>query len=90
MNRELRPTRSVQQLKDEQVNLMFEEIEKDIENIKLVISEKDKQLRDLKNTVCCKSWLWKSNRRESAAKTPHCFDQRKQKTKATTVKNRRT
>ena len=30
MNRELRPTRSVQQLKDEQVNLMFEEIEKDI------------------------------------------------------------
>ena len=51
MNRELRPTRSVQQLKDEQVNLMFEEIEKDIENIKLVISEKDKQLRDLKNTL---------------------------------------
>ena len=51
MNRELRPTRSMQQLKDEQVNLMFEEIEKDIENIKLVISEKDKQLRDLKNTL---------------------------------------
>ena len=51
MNRELRPTRSGQQLKDEQVNLMLDEIEKDIENIKLVISEKDKQLRDLKNIL---------------------------------------
>ena len=51
MNRELRPTRSVQQLKDEQVNLMLDEIEKDIENIKLVISEKDKQLRDVKSIL---------------------------------------
>ena len=30
---------------------MLEEIEKGIENLKFVISEKDKQLRDLKNIL---------------------------------------
>ena len=42
MNRKLRPTRSAQQLKDEQINFMLEDIKKDIENFKLVISEKVK------------------------------------------------
>ena len=51
MNRKLRPTRTAQQLKDEQINFMLEDIKKDIENFKLVISEKDKQLRDLKNIL---------------------------------------
>ena len=51
MSRKLRSTRSAEQLKNEQINLMLEEIEKGIENFKLVISEKDKQLRDPKNIL---------------------------------------
>ena len=51
MNRKLRPSKSAQQLKDEQINFMLEDIKKDIENFKLVISEKEKQLRDLKNIL---------------------------------------
>ena len=51
MNRKLRPSKSAQQLKDEQINFMLEDIKKDIENFKLVIFEKEKQLRDLKNIL---------------------------------------
>ena len=51
MNRKLRPSKSAQQLKDEQINFMLEDIKKDTENFKLVISEKEKQLRDLKNIL---------------------------------------
>ena len=51
MSRKLKSTRSAEQLKNEQINLMLEEIEKGIENFKLVISEKDKQLRDLKDIL---------------------------------------
>ena len=48
MNRKLRPTKSAKQVKDEQINFMLGEFEEEIENFKLVISEKDKQLHDLK------------------------------------------
>ena len=48
MNRKWRPTKSGQQIKDEQIGLILERIEKDIENFKIIISEKDKQLCDLK------------------------------------------
>ena len=34
MNRKLRPAKSVQQIKDEQIGLMLEEIEQDIEQFK--------------------------------------------------------
>ena len=51
MNGKLRSSKSAQQLKDEQINFMLEDIKKDIENFKLVISEKEKQLRDLKNIL---------------------------------------
>ena len=51
MNGKLRPSKSAQQLKDEQINFMLEDIKKDIENFKLVIFEKEKQLRDLKNIL---------------------------------------
>ena len=51
MNRKLRPTKSAQRIKDEQIGLMAEEIEKDIENFKIIISEKDKQLHDIKNVL---------------------------------------
>ena len=51
MNRNLRPTKSAQQIKDEEIGPMLEEIKKDIENFKIMISEKDKQLQDLKNIL---------------------------------------
>ena len=51
MNRNLRPTKSAQQIKDEETGPMLEEIKKDIENFKIMISEKDKQLQDLKNIL---------------------------------------
>ena len=35
MNRKLRPTKSAQQLKDEQINFTLEEIEKGVENFNL-------------------------------------------------------
>ena len=40
MNRKLRSSKSAQKLKDEQINFMLEDIKKDIENFKPVISEK--------------------------------------------------
>ena len=51
MSRKLRPTKSAQQIKDEQIVLLLEEIKKDIENFKIIISEKDKQLYELKNIL---------------------------------------
>ena len=51
MNRKLRPTKSAQQIKDEQIGLLLEETEKDIGNFKIIISEKDTQLHDLKNIL---------------------------------------
>ena len=36
MNRKLRPTKSEQQIKDEQIGLMLGEIKKDIENLKII------------------------------------------------------
>ena len=43
MNRKLRPAKSAQQIKDEQIGLMLEEMEQDIENLKKTISEKKKK-----------------------------------------------
>ena len=51
MIRKVRPTKFAQQIKDAQIGLMLEEIKKDIENFKIIISEKDKQLHDLKNII---------------------------------------
>ena len=50
MNRKLRPTRSLYQLKDEQVNFLLEDIEKKIEEYKKIVEkkEKDKQLAEAK------------------------------------------
>ena len=49
MNRRLKATKFTQQIKDEQIGLLLEEIEKDIENFKIIISEKDKEPYNLKN-----------------------------------------
>ena len=51
MNRKLKPTKSAQQINDEQIDFMLEEIEQDIEKYKKIIQTKDKQLIDLKNIL---------------------------------------
>ena len=51
MNRRLKATKFTQQIKDKQIGLLLEEIEKDIENFKIIISEKDKEPYDLKNIL---------------------------------------
>ena len=47
MNRKLRPTKSLYQLKDEQVNFLLEDIEKNLEH-KKIIETKYKQLPEAK------------------------------------------
>ena len=51
MNRKLKPTKSAQQINDEQIDFMLEEVEQDIEKYKKIIQTKDKQLIDLKNIL---------------------------------------
>ena len=48
MNRKLRPTKSTQQIKEEQINFLLEDIEKNLEEYKKAIEIKDKQLSDIK------------------------------------------
>ena len=48
MNRKLRPTRSTQQIKEEQINFLLKGIEKNLEEYKKAIELKDKQLSDIK------------------------------------------
>ena len=48
MNRKLRPTKSTQQIKEEQNNFLFEDVEKNLEEYKKAIEIKDKQLSDIK------------------------------------------
>ena len=48
MNRKLRPTRSTQQIKEEQIIFLLEVIEKKLEEYKKVIKLNDKQLSDIK------------------------------------------
>ena len=51
MNRKLRPTKSTQQIKEEQINFLPEDIEKDLEEYKKTTEFKDKQLSDIKKTL---------------------------------------
>ena len=51
MNRNLKPTKSVKQIKNEQIELMLAEIEKDIDSFKIVLNNKDKQLVDFKKLL---------------------------------------
>ena len=43
MNRKLRPTRSTQQIKEEQINFLLEDVEKNLEEHKKAIEIKDQQ-----------------------------------------------
>ena len=48
MNRKLRPTKSLYQLKDEQVNFLLEDLKKKLEEYKKIVEKKDKQLAEAK------------------------------------------
>ena len=43
MNGKLKPTKSLYQLKDEQVNFLLEDIEKNLEQYKKIVETKDKE-----------------------------------------------
>ena len=51
MNRKLRPTKSAQQIKDEQIVFLLEDIEQDIEEYKKIIETKNKQLASIKKIL---------------------------------------
>ena len=48
MNRRLRPTKSTQQIMEEQINFLLEDVEKNLEEYKKAIEIKDKQLSEIK------------------------------------------
>ena len=51
MNRKLRPTKSPQQIKEEQANFLLEDVEKNLEEYKTAIELRDKQLADTKRIL---------------------------------------
>ena len=51
MNRKLRPTRSTQQIKEEQINFLLEDVEENLEEYKKAIEIKNKQLSDVKKST---------------------------------------
>ena len=50
MNRKLRPTRSTQQIKEEQINFLLKDIQKNLEEYRKAIELKDK-LSDIKKST---------------------------------------
>ena len=59
MNRRLRPTKSTEQIMEEQINFLLEDVEKNLEEYKKAIEIKDKQLSEIKQwrqkklQLCC-------------------------------------
>ena len=51
MNRRLRPTWSTQQIKEEQINFLLGDVEKNLEEYKKAIESRDKQLHDIKKIL---------------------------------------
>ena len=51
MNRELRPTKSAYQIKEEQVNFLLEDIETNLEEYKKGIELRDNQLAEAKKNT---------------------------------------
>ena len=51
MNRKLGPTKSSQQIKEEQVNLLLEDIKKNLQEYKTAIELRDKQIADTKRIL---------------------------------------
>ena len=50
MNRKLRPVKSPYQIKNEQVNFLLEDIEKNLEEYRKIIETKGKQLVEIKKS----------------------------------------
>ena len=48
MSRKIRPTKSSQQIKEEQINLLLQDVEKNLEEYKKALELKDRQLSDVK------------------------------------------
>ena len=51
MNRKLKPTKSAQQIKKEQISSLVEYTERDIAEYKIIIKTKDKQLIEIKKNT---------------------------------------
>ena len=51
MNKRLRPARSTQQITEEQINFLFEDVEKILEKYKKAIESRGKQLSDIKKIL---------------------------------------
>ena len=51
MNRKLRPTKSTQQIKEDQINFLLEDVEKKLEEYNKTIDIKDRQLSDIKKIL---------------------------------------
>ena len=51
MNRKLRPTKSPYQIKEEQVNFLLEDIEKNLEEYKTAVELRDNQLAEAKKST---------------------------------------
>ena len=51
INRKLRPARSTQQVREEQINSLLGDVEKNLEEYKKAIELKEKQLPDIKK-IC--------------------------------------
>ena len=65
MNRKLKPTKSAQQIKKEQISSLVEYIERDIAEYKIIIKTKDKQLIEIKkNTAGSYKQLPRPNKRK--------------------------
>ena len=47
MNKQLRPTWLTQQIKEEQINFLLKNVEKNLEEYKKAIESRDKQLADI-------------------------------------------
>ena len=48
MNRRLRPTRSIQQIKEEQINFLLEDVEKNLEEFKKALNQEANNYLTLK------------------------------------------
>ena len=51
MNRKLKPARSTQQVREEQINFLLGDVEENLEEYKKAIEVKEKQLSDIKK-IC--------------------------------------
>ena len=51
MSRRIRPTKSSQEIKEEQINFLLEDVEKNLEQYKKALDLKEKQLSDAKKIL---------------------------------------